>query len=82
MNINKINPATLKITDMRFADIDGAPKRRTVRSTRSRCAARRLSFSQRRTAIRESTSQKPGSTTWRSTTKEWDKEWSNDRRWS
>ena len=23
MNINKINPATLKITDMRFADIDG-----------------------------------------------------------
>ena len=27
MNINKINPATLKITDMRFADIDGAPKR-------------------------------------------------------
>ena len=26
MNINKINPATLKITDMRFADIDGAPK--------------------------------------------------------
>ena len=27
MNINKINPSTLKITDMRFADIDGAPKR-------------------------------------------------------
>ena len=27
MNINKINPATLKIADMRFADIDGAPKR-------------------------------------------------------
>jgi len=23
MNINKINPSTLKITDMRFADIDG-----------------------------------------------------------
>ena len=30
MNINKINPATLKITDMRFADIDGAPKRCTL----------------------------------------------------
>ena len=30
MNINKINPATLKITDMRFADIDGAPKRGTL----------------------------------------------------
>ena len=26
----KINPATLKITDMRFADIDGAPKRCTL----------------------------------------------------
>ena len=23
MNINKINPSTLKITDMHFADIDG-----------------------------------------------------------
>ena len=30
MNINRINPATLKITDMRFADIDGAPKRCTL----------------------------------------------------
>ena len=30
MNINKINPSTLKITDMRFADIDGAPKRCTL----------------------------------------------------
>ena len=30
MNVNKINPATLKITDMRFADIDGAPKRCTL----------------------------------------------------
>ena len=30
MNINKVNPATLKITDMRFADIDGAPKRCTL----------------------------------------------------
>ena len=30
MNIGKINPATLKITDMRFADIDGAPKRCTL----------------------------------------------------
>ena len=30
MDINKINPATLKITDMRFADIDGAPKRCTL----------------------------------------------------
>ena len=30
MNINKTNPATLKITDMRFADIDGAPKRCTL----------------------------------------------------
>jgi L-alanine-DL-glutamate epimerase-like enolase superfamily enzyme len=30
MNINQINPATLKITDMRFADIDGAPKRCTL----------------------------------------------------
>ena len=30
MNINKINPATLRITDMRFADIDGAPKRCTL----------------------------------------------------
>ena len=30
MNINKINPATLKITDMRVADIDGAPKRCTL----------------------------------------------------
>ena len=30
MNINKINPATLKITDMRFADIDGTPKRCTL----------------------------------------------------
>ena len=30
MNINKINPAPLKITDMRFADIDGAPKRCTL----------------------------------------------------
>ena len=26
----KINPETLKITDMRFADIDGAPKRCTL----------------------------------------------------
>ena len=25
----KIDPSTLKITDMRFADIDGAPKRCT-----------------------------------------------------
>jgi L-alanine-DL-glutamate epimerase-like enolase superfamily enzyme len=30
MNINRINPSTLKITDMRFADIDGAPKRCTL----------------------------------------------------
>ena len=30
MRINRINPATLKITDMRFADIDGAPKRCTL----------------------------------------------------
>ena len=30
MHINKINPAALKITDMRFADIDGAPKRCTL----------------------------------------------------
>ena len=30
MNLNKINPATLTITDMRFADIDGAPKRCTL----------------------------------------------------
>ena len=30
MNLNKINPSTLKITDMRFADIDGAPKRCTL----------------------------------------------------
>ena len=30
MNINKINPSTLKITDMRFADIDGTPKRCTL----------------------------------------------------
>ena len=30
MNINKINPSTLKITDVRFADIDGAPKRCTL----------------------------------------------------
>ena len=30
MNINKVNPATLRITDMRFADIDGAPKRCTL----------------------------------------------------
>ena len=30
MNLSKINPATLKITDMRFADIDGAPKRCTL----------------------------------------------------
>ena len=30
MNINKVNPATLKITDVRFADIDGAPKRCTL----------------------------------------------------
>lgn len=27
---NKIDPSTLKITDMRFADIDGAPKRCTL----------------------------------------------------
>ena len=26
----KIDPATLKITDMRFADVDGAPKRCTL----------------------------------------------------
>ena len=26
----KINPETLRITDMRFADIDGAPKRCTL----------------------------------------------------
>ena len=26
----KIDPSTLKITDMRFADIDGAPKRCTL----------------------------------------------------
>jgi len=26
MNVNRTNPSTLKITDMRFADIDGAPK--------------------------------------------------------
>ena len=30
MNNQKIDPATLKITDMRFADIDGAPKRCTL----------------------------------------------------
>ena len=28
--MKKIDPATLKITDMRFADIDGAPKRCTL----------------------------------------------------
>ena len=27
MNVSRTNPSTLKITDMRFADIDGAPKR-------------------------------------------------------
>ena len=27
---NTIDPGTLKITDMRFADIDGAPKRCTL----------------------------------------------------
>lgn len=27
---NKIDPSTLAITDMRFADIDGAPKRCTL----------------------------------------------------
>ena len=42
VNINRINPSTLKITDMRFAD-----------------------------------SPPP----W-NPTKEWDKEWANDRRWS
>ena len=30
MTISKINPSTLRITDMRFADIDGAPKRCTL----------------------------------------------------
>lgn len=30
MNNSRIDPATLKITDMRFADIDGAPKRCTL----------------------------------------------------
>ena len=30
MKINKVNPSTLRITDMRFADIDGAPKRCTL----------------------------------------------------
>ncbi|MBQ9431111.1 MAG: mandelate racemase/muconate lactonizing enzyme family protein [Kiritimatiellae bacterium] len=29
-NINSVNPSSLKITDMRFADIDGAPKRCTL----------------------------------------------------
>ena len=29
MNV-KIDPSTLKITDMRFVDIDGAPKRSTI----------------------------------------------------
>ena len=28
--MTKIDPAALKITDMRFADIDGAPKRCTL----------------------------------------------------
>jgi len=28
--VGEVNPATLKITDMRFADIDGAPKRCTL----------------------------------------------------
>lgn len=30
MNVNQINPSTLRITDVRFADIDGAPKRCTL----------------------------------------------------
>ena len=30
MNINTVNPSTLLITDVRFADIDGAPKRCTL----------------------------------------------------
>ena len=30
MNINTVNPSTLQITDVRFADIDGAPKRCTL----------------------------------------------------
>ena len=30
MNKETINPSKLKITDMRFVDIDGAPKRQTI----------------------------------------------------
>jgi L-alanine-DL-glutamate epimerase-like enolase superfamily enzyme len=111
MNINRINPSTLKITDMRFADIDGAPKRCTlmklytnqglvgygeVRDASSRTYAEMLKsrilgenpcnvekifrrIKQFGGDSRQACADFPPP--W-NPTKEWDREWSNDRRWS
>ena len=93
----KIDPTTLKITDLRFADIDGAPKRCTllklytnqgivgygeVRDASSRTYAAML----KSRILGENPCNKeklhPEFPEAWAPTDEWDKEWANDRRWS